>query len=198
MTAPTKLFLEFDDIPQHNRWEVIDEEGFCIGDGAEIDNAVASARKRSNAPIYLNGELYDEVKKNTSSKLFLDFKEDSKFHVIDENKKSIGAAYEIPDAVKQARLVSNVPIDFEDSYCGFTRLMVTEKPSEAIADSETFIAALAEIGGMKVTKLFDDNMHFIGYTMDPIEENDFIKAELATEQLENEQVSAIGSYLGDD
>ena len=132
------------------------------------------------------------------NKLFLEFQDDSKFHVIDENKKSIGVAYEIPDAVKQARLVSNAPIDFEDSYAGFTRLMVTEKPSEAIADSETFISALAEIGGMKVTKLFDDNMHFIGYTMKPIEEDDFIKAEIAAEKHENEIVSAMGSYLGDD
>ena len=55
----SKLFLVFNNIPQHNRWEVIDEEDFCIGEGAEIDDAVKSVRKRSNAPIYLNGELIE-------------------------------------------------------------------------------------------------------------------------------------------
>lgn len=129
------------------------------------------------------------------NKLFLEFQDDSKFHVIDENKKSIGVAYEIPDAVKQARLVSNAPIDFEDSYAGFTRLMVTEKPSEAIADSETFISALAEIGGMKVTKLFDDNMHFLGYTMEPIEEDDFIKAEEAADKAEEQLLHSFDCYF---
>ena len=129
------------------------------------------------------------------NKLFLEFQDDSKFHVIDENKKSIGVAYEIPDAVKQARLVSNAPIDFEDSYAGFTRLMVTEKPSEAIADSETFISALAEIGGMKVTKLFDDNMHFLGYTMEPIEEDDFIKAEEAADKAEEQLLRSFDCYF---
>lgn len=132
------------------------------------------------------------------NKLFLKFKNDSKFHVIDGNKNTIGAAYEIPDAIKEARHVSNDPIDFGESYAGFTRVMVTEKPSEAISDSETFIAALAEIGGMKVTKLFDDNMHFIGYTMNPIEEDDFIKSEIAAEKHEKEITSAMSSYLGDD
>ncbi|MBQ2637244.1 MAG: hypothetical protein IJG09_11215 [Methanobrevibacter sp.] len=129
------------------------------------------------------------------NKLFLEFQDDSKFHVINENKKSIGVAYEIPDAVKQARLVSNAPIDFEDSYAGFTRLMVTEKPSEAIADSETFISALAEIGGMKVTKLFDDNMHFLGYTMEPIEEDDFIKAEEAADKAEEQLIHSFDCYF---
>lgn len=128
-------------------------------------------------------------------KLYLKFMDDSKFHVVDEHDNSIGEAYEVPDAVKQARLVSNAPIDFEDSYAGFTRVMVTEKPSEAIADSETFIAALAEIGGMKVTKLFDDNMHFIGYTMNPIEEDDFLKAELAEAKAIEEILNSFDCYF---
>lgn len=104
-----------------------------------------------------------------SSTLFLEFKDDSKFHVIDSDKNTIGAAYEIPDAVKEARETTNAPIDFGNSHAGFERVMVSEKPDNYEADSEVFIQALAEIGGMKVTKLFDDNMHFIGYTMELIE-----------------------------
>ena len=103
------------------------------------------------------------------TKLFLEFQDDSKFHVIDENKNTIGAAYEIPEAIQEARKTSKAPIDIEDSYAGFERLCVAEKPSDYEADTETFIAALAEIAGMKVTKLFDDNIHFIGYTMELIE-----------------------------
>lgn len=104
-----------------------------------------------------------------SSKLFLEFRDDSKFHVVTDDTTSIGEAYEVPDAIREAREISNAPIDFGDSYAGFTRVCVTEKPDGAIADKETFIAALAEIAGMKVTKLFDDNIHFIGYTMELIE-----------------------------
>jgi len=105
---------------------------------------------------------------STPTKLFLEFREDSKFHVVDKNGQTFGTGYEIPDAVKEARHhVPNAPIDFGDSFCGFSRLMVTEKPPEAIEDSEKFMSALAEIGAMEVTKLFDDNMHFIGYIMKP-------------------------------
>ena len=103
-----------------------------------------------------------------SPKLFLEFQNDSKFHVIDSDKNTIGAVYEIPDAVKSARKVSDAPIDFEDDHAGNHRIMVTKKPDNAIADTDTFIAALAEIAGMEVTKNFDDNMHFIGYTMELI------------------------------
>ena len=65
--------------------------------------------------------------------------------------------------------ISKAPIDIEDSHAGFSRVCVPEKPSDAISDSEVFIQALAEIAGMKVTKLFDDNIHFLGYTMELIE-----------------------------
>ena len=129
------------------------------------------------------------------NKLFLEFKDDSKFHIIDENNNTIGAAYEIPDAIKEARKTSNAPIDIEDSHAGFARLCVAEKPSEAIADSEVFIQALAEIGGMKVTKLFDDNLHFIGYTMQPDEEDDFLKVEMAANKAEEELLHSFDCYF---
>ena len=104
-----------------------------------------------------------------SSKLFLEFKDDGKFHVLDENKKSVGAAYEILGAIKQARTVTDAPIDFGESFSGASRLIVSEKPADAEVDSDKFISALAEIGGMKVIKNFNDDMNFIGYTMELIE-----------------------------
>ena len=104
----------------------------------------------------------------TSPKLFLQFWNDNKFHVVDETGYSYGEDYEITPAIKEARKRSHAPIDIEDSHAGFSRLCVPEKPENAEADSEVFIAMLAELAGMKVTKLFDDNMHYLGYTMELI------------------------------
>lgn len=136
----------------------------------------------------------------TPTTLFLNFQNDSKFHVIDENNNTIGSAYEIPDAIKAARKVSNAPIDIEDSYAGFRRLCVPVKPDNYEADTENFMAMLAELAGMKVTKLFDDNIHFIGYTMEPIDKElrEFLAAESASEKYEAETVNAMGSYMEDE
>lgn len=105
-----------------------------------------------------------------SSNLVLEFSDiDGKYHINDENGFAFGDGQEIPEAIQSARIVTDEPIYFGDSFCGIPRVMVTEKPTEAIADCEPFIAALAEIAGMKVTKYFDDNMHFLGYGMELIE-----------------------------
>ena len=131
------------------------------------------------------------------NKLFLEFQNDSKFHVIDSDNNTIGVAYEIPEAIQEARKTSKAPIDIEDSHAGFERLCVAEKPNNAIADTEVFIAALAEIGGMKVTKLFDDNVHFLGYTMEPIDEDlrEFLAAEEATNQAEEQLSRSFDCYF---
>ena len=106
-----------------------------------------------------------------SIKLFLKQNQDhSQFEVLDTNGKAISeGSYEITEAIKNAREVSDAPIDFGNSFAGFERLCVPEKPVNAEEDSEVFIQRLAELAGMKVTKLFDDNIHFIGYTMELIE-----------------------------
>ena len=102
--------------------------------------------------------------------LHLDFQKDSKFHIVDkETNFSFGEDYEIPNAIKKARKTTQKPIDIGESHAGFNRLCVPEKPENAEEDSEVFIQMLAEISGMKVTKLFDDNIHFLGYTMELIE-----------------------------
>ena len=132
------------------------------------------------------------------TKLFLEFNDiDGQFHVNDKNGFAFGQAHEIPDAIQHARTVTNAPIDIGDSHAGFTRLSVTKKPDHAEEDSEVFIQMLAELGGIEIIKLFDENLHFIGYTMQ-LAEDDITAAEIAAEQHEAEQVSALGSYLGDD
>ena len=134
-----------------------------------------------------------------SSKLFLKMNDgvDPLFLVVDEHGQTIGAAYEIPDAIKAARKISNAPIDIEDSYAGFTRLCVPVKPDNAEEDVGTFIAMLAELAGMKVTKLFDDNVHFLGYTMEPIDEDlrEFLAAEDATTEAEEQLLSSFDCYF---
>lgn len=56
----SNLFLVYDDIPQHNYFEVIDEEEFVIGRGKTEKEAIASARKVSNAPIHYLGQIIEE------------------------------------------------------------------------------------------------------------------------------------------
>ena len=55
MTTP--LFLVYDNIPQHDCFDVIDVEGFVIGSGKTESEAIKSARKVTNAPIDFQGHL---------------------------------------------------------------------------------------------------------------------------------------------
>ena len=45
------LFLVYDDVPQHNYFEVIDDEDYVIGRGKTEEEAIASARKTTDEPI---------------------------------------------------------------------------------------------------------------------------------------------------
>lgn len=135
------------------------------------------------------------------TKLFLEFNNiDGQFHINDKKGFAFGQGYEIPDAIQHARTVSNAPIDIGESHAGFSRQCVPVKPDHAEEDSEVFIQMLAELAGMEVTKLFDDNMHFIGYTMELADEEDdsFIEAELSADAYEEELVNALGSYMEDE
>lgn len=53
----SKLFLQYDDIPQHDYFEVIDEDDFVIGRGKTEADAIKSARKVSDAPIVFQGQV---------------------------------------------------------------------------------------------------------------------------------------------
>ena len=194
MAAPTALFLTFNDID--NRWKVVDNEQFCFGDGETQEDAIASARIVSNATIFSDSEP-DVIVNRVFDKLFLELQSDSKFHIVDENGCSYSESYEIPDAIKHVRKITNSPIDIEDSHAGFSRLCVPEKPDNAEADSQVFIEMLAELAGMKVTKLFDDNVNFLGYTMEPIDKElrDFIAVENAEEKAEEQLLSSFDCYF---
>lgn len=104
----------------------------------------------------------------TSPKLFLEWNDhDGQYHVNDADGFAFGGgSFEPTDAIKHARVVSDAPIYIGETQSGIPEQVVSETPLGTIADAEQFISALAEIGGMKVTKLYDDNMHFIGYTME--------------------------------
>ena len=54
MSAPTMLFLTFNDID--NRWKVVDNTQFAFGDGETPEDAIASARTVSNATIFSDTE----------------------------------------------------------------------------------------------------------------------------------------------
>lgn len=194
MAAPTALFLTHNDID--NRWKVVDNKQFCFGDGETPEEAIASARIVSNATIFSDSEP-DVIVNRVFEKLFLELQSDSKFHIVDENGCSYSEAYEIPDAIKHVRKITNSPIDIEDSHAGFSRLCVPEKPDNAEADSQVFIEMLAELAGMKVTQLFDDNVNFLGYTMEPIDKElrDFIAAENAEEKAEEQLLSSFDCYF---
>ena len=130
------------------------------------------------------------------TQLFLEFNDiDGQFHVNDHDGFAFGNAYEPVDAIKHARIVTKAPIQFNE-FAGIPSVCVTEKP-DAIADHDVFISALAELAGMKVVGNYDDNMNFIGYSMELIED-EFVQAELAAEQYENDIVSALGSFMEDD
>lgn len=105
-------------------------------------------------------------------KLFLEWNDiDGQYHVNDKHGHAFGGgSYEPTDAIKHARIVSDAPIEFS-KFADIDNVCVPEKPTGAIEDAEMFISALAEIGGMKVTKCFNDDMHFIGYIMELVEWN---------------------------
>ena len=105
------------------------------------------------------------------TKLFLEWNDiDGQYHVNDRDGFAFGGgSYEPTDAIKHARTVSKAPIKIGTTYSGFEEQCVAEKPTGAIEDAEMFMSALADIGGMKVTKLYNDDMNFIGYTMELVE-----------------------------
>lgn len=55
MAAPTKLFLDHNSID--DKWKVLDEKEFCFGSGETPEDAIASARVVTNAPIYSNKDF---------------------------------------------------------------------------------------------------------------------------------------------
>jgi len=52
MTAPTKLFLDYNSLDE--QWKIVDKTGGVFGTGCCPEDAIASARIVTNKPIYAN------------------------------------------------------------------------------------------------------------------------------------------------
>lgn len=63
---------------------------------------------------------------------------------------------------------------------------------------EELIESLAELAGLNVYEIKGFNDEHEGYIIEVPGLDDFSKAELAAEKAEEEIVSSLGSYLGDD
>ena len=88
------------------------------------------------------------------------------FEVVEANDEAefcIGEGYEIPDAIACARKRTD-----EDILCD-AGIITTKPAKEFIQDKDELIRALAEIGGMRVIRMLDDNLNFKGYAMELVE-----------------------------
>ena len=55
MSAPTRLFLDYNSFDDH--WKVLSKQGQVYGSGCCPEDAIASARVVTNAPIYANSDF---------------------------------------------------------------------------------------------------------------------------------------------
>lgn len=74
------------------------------------------------------------------------------------------------------------------------------KGTEVYHDSEEVIESLADLAGFTAYKVLDENSNFKGYIIEANDEDlrAFLEAESLAGDHEAEQVSALGSFLGDD
>ena len=100
----------------------------------------------------------------TSSQLFLDIiPVDKMWKILDNDKNIIGEGDQPEEAIKQARETSNADITT------LTGAIVTQNVPDDLIPEHEIIETLAEIAGMKVTKIQRDDFSTAGYTMELIE-----------------------------
>ena len=116
------------------------------------------------------------------TKLFLDYNSfDTSYpwKVLDKSGMVFGSG-EIPeDAIKSARVVTNAPIYANSQFKGIIdgEPVLNEKYLEDIDEetvlygSEEIMEAMAELGGFKVFKVYDDRFHrfVMGYSFEVVE-----------------------------
>ena len=113
-----------------------------------------------------------------SSKLFLDyssFREEWK--VLDTDNVPYGCGDCPEEAIKSARVITNAPIyansDFKALIDGEPLLRVkylTEIHEETtLYGAEEIMEAMAELGGFKVYKVYDDDHYLMGYSFEVVE-----------------------------
>ena len=118
----------------------------------------------------------------SSSKLFLDYNSfDNQYpwKVLDSEGFCFGSGAPPEDAVKSARIVTNKPIYANSQFKGIVdgEPVLNVKYLEEIDEetvlygSEEIMEAMAELGGFKVYKVYDDRFHryIMGYAFEVVE-----------------------------
>jgi hypothetical protein len=113
-----------------------------------------------------------------SLKLFLDysgFREE--WSVKDDNGVSYGCGDCPEEAIKSARVITNAPIYANSQYKGLIdgepvlRVKYLDEATEdtVLYGAEELIETMAELGGFKAYKVYDDDHYLMGYTFEVIE-----------------------------
>ena len=112
------------------------------------------------------------------TKLFLDH---DSFHdvwkVLDKEDICYGTGDCPEDAIKSARVVTNAPIYANSQFKGIvdgepllTAKYLTDIDEETVLyGSEEIMEAMAELGGFKVFKVYDDDHFLMGYSFEVVE-----------------------------
>lgn len=101
----------------------------------------------------------------SSPNLFLELNTiDNRWKVIDENGLAFGDGLTKREAIESARIVTDEPISF--GACHEIPNMIVTNTDKVLFNHEEIIESLADLGGMKVTKIYDDEFGLLGYSME--------------------------------
>ncbi len=114
------------------------------------------------------------------TKLFLDYNSfDTRYpwKVLDKSEMVFGSGETPEDAIKSARVVTNAPIYANSQFKGIidgkpllTAKYLTDIDEETtLYGSEEIMEAMAELGGFKVFKVYDDDHFLMGYSFEVVE-----------------------------
>ena len=113
-----------------------------------------------------------------SLKLFLDYDGfNDTWEVLDNDNICYGRGNYPEEAIKSARVVTNAPIYANSQFKGLidgTPVLSIKYTDEATDETtlygaEEMIEAMAELGGFKAYKVYDDNHYLMGYTFEVVE-----------------------------
>ena len=111
------------------------------------------------------------------TRLFLDLNFDGQWKVLDENEFPYGTGHIPEDAIRSARVVTDAPIYANNEFKGIIDEVLdapfkTPKDlseDETIYSKDELIEVLAELGGFRIFKVYDDYRNLLGYTMELVE-----------------------------
>ena len=113
--------------------------------------------------------------------------------------KQDGEEYIISDELRPSLAIQSARAEGYEDHIYFGSGVAVAGDRDVYSKIE-MIYALADLAGMKVYCAYDNDFRIIGYTMEPKDEDlhEFLAAEHAAEKLEDEIVTAMGSYMEDD